>query len=241
MKPLTFEMKKRILIVDDEPGITLGLGDQLEMEGFDVVTCGDGESALSALREQYPDLMVLDVMLPRLDGFQVCRTARQLGHRVPIIMLTARGEEVDKVLGLEFGADDYVTKPFSLRELVARIKAVLRRFEDNQERGKTSVLEFGDVVLDFKAYEAWKSGRPVELTPREFRVMKVFAERPREVISRDEFLDAAWGENIHVTNRSVDNQILNLRRKLEDDPERPRFIVSIRSVGYKFLPEGETS
>lgn len=229
----------KILIVDDEPGIVLGLTDQLEMEGYIVLTASDGTAGCEAVRKHKPDLVILDVMMPGMSGFEVCKLLRKEGHKVPILMLTAKGEEVDKVLGLEFGADDYVTKPFSLRELVARIKAVLRRLEEKEIGPEIEKLEFNDVVLNFRTFEARKAGHVVELTPRELRIMKVFAEKPREVIGRDEFLDKVWGEDVYVSNRSVDNQISSIRKKLESDPDNPRHIVSVRSVGYKFVPDGD--
>ena len=230
----------KILIVDDEPGVLLGVGDQLEAEGYIVVTASDGAEGLVAARKQKPDLIVLDLMLPKMSGFEVCRQLRSEGNQTPILMLTARGEEADKVLGLEFGADDYMTKPFSLRELVARVKAILRRGEDQKAAAITESLEFGEVALDFRKFEARKGLKGVDLTPREFRIMKLFAEKPREVIGRDEFLAVVWGDDVNVTNRTVDNQISSLRKKLEPDPEHPRHILSIRGVGYKFVLEGES-
>jgi DNA-binding response OmpR family regulator len=232
---------KKILIVDDEPGIVLGLSDQLEMEGHTVITATDGEAGLAAEKAHGPDLIILDVMLPKKGGFEVCKQLRREGCRAPILMLTAKGEEIDKVLGLELGADDYVTKPFSLREVTARVKAILRRVDEGSPPKETALLVFGPVVLDFRKMEAHRSGRRIEFTAREFRIMRVFAERPGEVITRDEFLDKVWGQEIYITNRSVDNQIANIRKKLEADPDRPRYILSIRSAGYKFVPEGESS
>jgi DNA-binding response OmpR family regulator len=231
---------KTILIADDEPGIVLGLGDELRGEGFKVVTVGNGEEALAAVRKHKPSLLILDIMLPRLSGIEVCKRLRQEGNRLPILMLTARIEELDKVVGLEVGADDYVTKPFSLREVVARVKAILRRAEEAGTRKGVDRLEFGDLVVDFRKLEAWKGGRPLDLTPREFRILKLFAERPREVIRREEVLDEVWTES-NVTDRSVDNEIFKIRKEIEADPGRPRYIVSVRSVGYKFVPDGESS
>ena len=231
---------KEILIVDDEPGIVLALSDELEMEGFRVRSASDGEAATAALDEM-PDLIVLDVMMPKVSGLEFLKRIRARGLRVPVLMLTAKGEEVDKVLGLELGADDYVTKPFSLREVVARIKAILRRGEDSDRDRQSGKLRFDEVVLDFRRFEASKAGRPLDLTPREYRILELFAQRAGEVIRRDEFLNKVWGEDVYVTDRSVDNQIFNIRQKIEDDPTRPRYIVSVRTVGYKFVPEGERS
>lgn len=231
---------KTILIADDEPGIVLGLGDELRGEGFKVVSVGNGEEALAAVRKHKPSLLILDLMLPRLSGIEVCKRLRQEGNRLPILMLTAKIEELDKVVGLEVGADDYVTKPFSLREVVARVKAILRRAEETGARKGIEKLEFGDLILDFRKLEAWKGGKPLDLTPREFRILKLFAERPREVIRREEVLDEVWTES-NVTDRSVDNEIFKIRKEIEADPGRPRYIVSVRSVGYKFVPDGESS
>jgi DNA-binding response OmpR family regulator len=231
---------KKILIVDDEPGIVLALSDELEMEGFRVGSASDGEAAIAALDEQ-PDLIVLDVMMPKVSGLEFLKRARARGLRVPVLMLTAKGDEIDKVLGLELGADDYVTKPFSLREVVARVKAILRRVEDAARDKPAGKLHFDEIELDFRRFEASKGGKPLELTPREFRILALFAERAGEVIRRDEFLNQVWGEDVFVTDRSVDNQIFNIRQKIEDDPTSPRYIVSVRTVGYKFVPEGDRS
>ncbi len=231
---------KNILIADDEPGIVLGLGDELKAEGFKVFSASNGEEALAAVRKHKPNLLILDIMLPKLSGIEVCKRLRKEGARLPILMLTAKNEEVDKVVGLEVGADDYVTKPFSLREVVARVKAILRRVEEAGAKKVLEKLEFDDLVLDFRKLEGWKKGRPLDLTPREFQILKLFAERPHEVIRREEFLDEVWTES-NVTDRSVDNEIFKIRKEIEADPGCPRYIVSVRSVGYKFVPEGERS
>ncbi len=232
-------MKKRILIVDDEPGITIGLSDQLLMEGFEVETRGDGESGLAAVLEWKPDLVVLDLMMPKMDGLEVCKEVRRRSLDIAIIILSARGHEIDKVVGLELGADDYVTKPFAVRETVARIRAVLRRTGRSDVNSQIESLEFDDVEIDFGSFEARRGTEPVKMTPREFRILQLFAARPSQVISREEFLNQAWGEDVYVTSRTVDNQIWNLRKKLEIDPEHPAYIVSVRGAGYKFLPEGQ--
>jgi two-component system, OmpR family, alkaline phosphatase synthesis response regulator PhoP len=227
-------MPKTILVVEDEPGIRLSLSDELESAGYRVVTAENGEKALAAAAREKPDLIILDIMMPVLDGTEVCKRLRARGDRTPIIMLTVRDTEVDKVLGLELGADDYMTKPFSLRELVARIKAVFRRAEET--RSGPDVFSFAGIELDFKKFEATKRGRSLDLTPLEFHMLKLFVERRGEVLTRDDFLDGVWGEdNVSVSFRTVDSHIANIRRKIEDDPSRPRHILSVRGVGYKFV------
>jgi len=227
-------MPKKILVVEDEPGIRLSLSDELESAGYQVFTAENGEKALAAAGRQKPDLIILDLMLPVLDGYEVCKKLRMRGDRTPIIMLTVKDKEIDKVLGLELGADDYMTKPFSLRELVARVKAVFRRTEEKPSN--LDVYSFGGIDLDFKKFEASKKGRKLELTPLEFHMLKLFVERSGQVLTRDDFLDGVWGEdNVAVSFRTVDSHIANIRKKIEDDPSRPRHILSIRGVGYKFV------
>ena len=226
-------MPKKILVVEDEPGIRLSLSDELESDGYQVFTAGDGETALAVAGRDKPDLILLDLMLPVLDGYEVCKKLRMRGDRTPIIMLTVKDKEIDKVLGLELGADDYMTKPFSLRELTARVKAVFRRTE-----GRPAGLEsfsFGGIDLDFKKFEASKKGKRLELTPLEFHMLKLLVEKKGEVLRRNDFLDGIWGEdNVAVSSRTIDSHIANIRRKIEDDPSNPRHILSIRGVGYKF-------
>ena len=226
-------MPKKILVVEDEPGIRLSLSDELESDGYQVFTAGDGETALAVAGRDKPDLILLDLMLPVLDGYEVCKKLRMRGDRTPIIMLTVKDKEIDKVLGLELGADDYMTKPFSPRELTARVKAVFRRTE-----GRPAGLEsfsFGGIDLDFKKFEASKKGKKLELTPLEFHMLRLLVERKGEVLTRDDFLDGIWGEdNVAVSSRTIDSHIANIRRKIEDDPSSPRHILSIRGVGYKF-------
>jgi two-component system alkaline phosphatase synthesis response regulator PhoP len=227
-------MPKKILVVEDEPGIRLSLVDELESTGYQVFTAGDGETALAIAGREKPDLILLDLMLPVLDGYEVCKKLRMRGDRTPIIMLTVKDKEIDKVLGLELGADDYMTKPFSLRELTARVKAVFRRTEE-----RSSGLEsfsFRGIDLDFKNFEASKKGKKVDLTPLEFHMLKLLVERKGEVLKRDDFLDRIWGEdNVSVSSRTVDSHIANIRKKIEDNPSNPRHILSIRGVGYKFV------
>jgi two-component system alkaline phosphatase synthesis response regulator PhoP len=226
-------MLKKILVVEDEPGIRLSLSDELESAGYRVLTAENGEKALAAAEKEKPDLIILDLMMPVLDGTEVCKSLRMRGDRTPIIMLTVKDKEIDKVLGLELGADDYMTKPFSLRELVARVKAVLRRAEEKPF--PPGIFRFGGIQLDFKKFEASKNEKTLDLTPLEFQMLRLFVERSGEVLRRDDFLDCIWGEdNVAVSFRTVDSHIANIRRKIEDDPSRPRHILSVRGVGYKF-------
>jgi two-component system alkaline phosphatase synthesis response regulator PhoP len=226
-------MPKKILVVEDEPGIRLSLSDELESAGYRVFTAENGEKALTAASREKPDLIILDLMMPVLDGTEVCKNLRMRGDRTPIIMLTVKDKEIDKVLGLELGADDYMTKPFSLRELVARVKAVFRRTDGRPP--DTDIFGFCGIDLDFKKFEAFKNGQRLDLTPLEFHILRVFVERRGEVLTRDDFLDSVWGQdNVAVSFRTVDSHIANIRKKIEDDPSRPRHILSIRGVGYKF-------
>ena len=219
-----------ILVVEDDPGIALGLEDDLKLEGYDVEVARDGETALRRARERTFDLIVLDLMLPRKDGFQVCRELRHGGMDAPIIMLTARTQEAEKVLGLEMGADDYVTKPFSPLELRARIKAVLRRTSGDTPR----IYRFGDIEVDFRRCEVRRGGQVVDLSSLEFKLLASFIHSRGRVLSRDQLLDAAWGSDVHVTDRAVDNHVVDLRRKIEPDPAEPRYITSVRGMGYRF-------
>jgi len=219
-----------ILVVEDDPGIALGLEDDLRLEGYDVEVARDGETALRRARERTFDLIVLDLMLPHKDGFQVCRELRHGGMDAPIIMLTARTQEAEKVLGLEMGADDYVTKPFSPLELRARIKAVLRRTSGDTPR----VYRFGDIEVDFRRCEVRRGGQVVDLSSLEFKLLAAFIHGRGRVLSRDQLLDAAWGNDVHVTDRAVDNHVVDLRRKIEPDPAEPRYITSVRGMGYRF-------
>jgi len=224
---------KTILIVEDDGGIRLILRDALAAQGYQVVTAADGPEGLAKALEARPDLLILDVMLPGLDGFEVCKKVRQEGVTSPIMMLTVRDEELDKVLGLEVGADDYVTKPFSLKEVSARVKALFRRVEDYQ--AGLDVYRFGKIELDFKKFESRKDGRPLGLTPLELRILKVLVTRKGQVVTRDEFLDLVWGvDNLAVSHRTVDSHVAHIRKKVEDDPSRPEHILSVHSIGYKF-------
>jgi DNA-binding response OmpR family regulator len=220
----------RILVVEDEPGIALGLRNDLGLEGYAVEVAEDGETASRRATEAPFDLILLDIMLPRKDGFAVCRDLRRAGLKTPIIMLTARAQEAEKVLGLGLGADDYVTKPFSPMELCARIKAVLRRTTGEQPE----LYRFGNVEVDFARCLARRAGVPVDLTPLEFKVLAALIQARGRLLNRDQLIDQAWGAGISVTDRVVDNHILNLRRKLEEKPAEPRYLLSVRGLGYRF-------
>lgn len=224
----------KILIVEDEPEMLMGLEDNFKFEGYDVITAADGDGGLEAAVTENPDIIILDIMLPRKSGFDVCKELRAKGHNVPIIMLTARGQEIDKVLGLEIGADDYMTKPFSVRELLARVKAVLRRYEQNSNKRITS-YQLGDVSLDFDKYIARKGDRELTFTHKEFEIMKYFIQHKGETVSRDKLLDDVWGYDTYPTSRTVDNHILKLRQKVENDPANPRHILTVHGIGYKFV------
>jgi two-component system alkaline phosphatase synthesis response regulator PhoP len=220
----------RILIVEDEPDIAMGLEEDLSNNGFTVAVAGDGDLALARARQEQWDLILLDVMLPRRDGFEVCRQLRREGVRTPIILLTAKTHEAEKVLGLELGADDYVTKPFSMRELRARIQAVLRRLEPVTE----PVARFGDCEVDFGRAELRRGGRPVDVTALELRLLQAFLRRRGLVFTRAQLIQEAWGADTFVADRVVDTHILNLRRKIEADASAPRHIRSVRGIGYRF-------
>ena len=219
-----------ILIVEDDPTIAMGLEDDLRLDGYEVSVARDGETALTKAREGAIDLVLLDLMLPRKDGYQVCRELRQAGVRTPIIMVTARTQDAEKILGLELGADDYLTKPFNPMELRARIKAVLRRLDSRPP----ATYAFGNVDVDFRRHEVRRGGVRVGLSAIEFRLLATFIERRGYVLTRDQLLDAVWGQAVHVTDRAVDNHIVSLRRKIEADPQAPRFVTSVRGVGYRF-------
>jgi DNA-binding response OmpR family regulator len=221
---------KRILVVEDEPAIAFGLQLDLKSEGYDVVIESDGESALQRARKEAFDLILLDVMLPRKDGFEVCRELRRSGSKTPVIMLTAKAQEAEKVLGLEIGADDYVTKPFSPRELRARVKAALRRTAEDD----LPIYRFGDAEVDFGSCELRRAGKPVELTALEFKLLAAFIRNGGKVLSRDQLLDLVWGHGTFVTDRVVDNHVVTLRKKVEPEPSEPRYIVSVRGMGYRF-------
>ncbi len=220
----------RILVAEDEPGIALGLKNELVLEGYEVEVVRDGQSAFERARAVAFDLIVLDVMMPLKDGYTVCRELRQAGHRTPILMLTARALEAEKVLGLELGADDYVTKPFSSMELRARVRALLRRaVGDGPE-----VARFGVIEADFTRGEVRREGKPVETTAFEFKLLTTFVRRRGRILTREQLLDEVWRPDSSPTDRVIDNHIMNLRRKIEPDPREPRYLVSVRGLGYRF-------
>jgi DNA-binding response OmpR family regulator len=221
----------RVLIVEDEPAILRGLADNLRFENYDVVTAPDGETGLRLLKQEPLDLVILDLMLPHMSGYKVCRRARQEGITTPILMLTARGEEGDKVHGLDLGADDYVSKPFALPELLARIRALLRRGAAKPAPPLLDELFFEDVRVDFRHYEAYRSDTAVDLTRKEFAVLRLLASRAPEVLTREELLNQVWGQEAFPTTRTVDNHVLSLRSKLGARP-----LLTVHGVGYKWSP-----
>jgi DNA-binding response OmpR family regulator len=229
---------RRVLIVEDDEAMSVALRDGFSYEGYDVAVANDGEAGLrmaSATSETRPDLILLDVMLPKMTGLDVCRQLRDGGNNVPIIMLTARGQEIDKVLGLKTGADDYITKPFGFMELLARAEAVLRRsIRAAGAAAPPELYRFGDVTLDFKRHEAKKGGVPIELSPREFQLLGFFIRHREEIVSRETLLDEVWDYNAIPFTRTVDMHIAKLRKKIEDDPSDPKHIVTVHRLGYKF-------
>jgi DNA-binding response OmpR family regulator len=222
----------RVLIVEDDPAILRGLADNLRFESHEVLTATDGETGYRLAREKHPEVVVLDLMLPRMSGYEVCRKLRADGVQTPILMLTARGEEADRILGLDLGADDYVTKPFSIRELLARIRAVLRRA--HPMKAMPDELRFADVVIDFRKYDARKGDRVLDLTRKEFGVLRFLAARAGDVATRDDLLNEVWGYEASPTTRTVDTHVASLRAKLEDDPEKPR-LQTVHGVGYRWV------
>lgn len=228
----------RILIVEDDAAIAVALEDDLRLEGYRVEVVIDGEMAVQRGREGSFDLVLLDLMLPKKDGFDVCRELRRSGVRSKILLLTARGAETEKVLGLDLGADDYVTKPYSPKELRARIRALLRRSASDIESAGTT--KFGDCELDMVRGELRRAGRPVPITPLEFKLLGLFARCPGHVLTRRVLIDQVWGEDTAITERVVDNQIANLRRKIEPSPANPRYLKSVRGIGYRFDAEDVT-
>ncbi|UCF37498.1 MAG: response regulator transcription factor [Acidobacteriota bacterium] len=220
----------RILIVEDEPDLVLSLEEDLHRQGYETETATDGDQGLKLGKKGGWDLIILDVMLPRIDGFDVASELRKAGVTTPIIMLTARTQEADKEVGLDSGADDYVTKPFGLRELRARIRAQLRRTSWEAEE----VLKFGNCEVDFERAELKREGRPVEVTPQELRLLEVFLRNPGRVLSRDQLIDAAWGTGTAITDRAVDTHVFNLRKKIEQFPSEPRHLIGVRGLGYRF-------
>jgi two-component system alkaline phosphatase synthesis response regulator PhoP len=224
--------RARILIVEDEPAMVAGLRDNFEYEGYEVISAVDGVEGLDRALSESPDLVVLDVMMPRMSGLDVCKQLKLKQPALPIIMLTARGQEIDKVVGLELGADDYVTKPFSIRELMARVKAVLRRAAPHPP---PDIYRFSDVEVNVRSNEVLRNGSRVELSAKEFALLAYFVAHPAETLSRDRLLDAVWGYENYPNTRTVDTHIVHLRQKLEPNPEDPRFILTVHGTGYKFV------
>ncbi|MBN2019542.1 MAG: response regulator transcription factor [Sedimentisphaerales bacterium] len=221
-----------VLIVEDDPTMLRGLKDNFEFKGYKVITASDGEKGLEAALNSKPDLLVLDIMLPKINGYEICRLLREQKLDMPIIMLTAKGEESDIILGLNLGADDYVTKPFSIKELLARAAAFLRRARTQQE----DIYEFGDFRLDIPARKLTRKGKEIQLSPKEFNLLEFFVKKTGRALTRDEILNSVWGYDCVVTTRSIDRFVTTLREKIEHNPERPQFIHTIRSIGYKFEP-----
>jgi DNA-binding response OmpR family regulator len=223
----------RVLVIEDDPAILRGLVVNLREDSYDVITASDGEAGYRLAREKAPDLIVLDLMLPRMSGYEVCRKLRADGVSIPILMLTARGDEADRILGLDLGADDYLTKPFFIGELLARIRAHLRRTQPLKKL--PDQLQFDDVTVDFLRYEARKGGRVLELTRKEFGILRFLAARSGEVVSRDDLLNEVWGYEASPTTRTVDTHVATLRAKVEADPARPCHLLTIHGVGYKWV------
>jgi DNA-binding response OmpR family regulator len=221
-----------VLIIEDDPTMLIGLKDNFEFKGYKVVTAADGEKGLKAALNAKPDLIVLDIMLPKINGYEICRLIREEKLATPIIMLTAKGEESDIVLGLNLGADDYVTKPFSIKELLARAAAFLRRTKSEVQ----DAYEFGGFRLDISARRLTHKGKEIELSPKEFNLLEFFVKKPGRALTRDEILNAVWGYDCVVTSRSIDRFVTTLRNKIEPDPARPVFIHTIRQIGYRFEP-----
>lgn len=221
----------KLLIVEDDQSMAVALRDGFEYEGYDVRVAEDGAAGLELLRDDPPDAMILDVMLPKVSGLDVCREVRKDGNRIPILMLTARGQEIDKVLGLKLGADDYVTKPFGFLELAARVEALLRRASGVEAQDE---MQFGDIAINFRKAEATKGGAPLSLSARELRLLRYFSEHRGEAITREELLDQVWDYQNTPFTRTVDMHIAKLRKKIEADPSEPRWIVTVHRIGYKF-------
>jgi len=226
---------KRILIIEDDAAILRGLKDNLEYESYEVLTAADGEEGYNLIQEKKPDLIILDLMLPKMSGYEVCRKVRDEGITTPILMLTARGEEMDRVVGLDLGADDYVTKPFSVPELLARIRAIIRRVQKAKTGDLPGELKFGEISIDFKCFEARKGGKILNMSRKEFGVLRLLAARKGEVVTRDELLDEVWGYDQYPTTRTVDNHIGLIRNKIEDNPSKPHHLITVHGVGYKLV------
>jgi DNA-binding response OmpR family regulator len=226
-----------ILVIEDDRAILRGLVDNLEYESYEVLTATDGAQGYRLICERKPHLIILDLMLPKMNGYELCRKVRSDGIDTPILMLTARGEEMDRVMGLDLGADDYVTKPFSIPELLARVRAILRRVQGSRDGALPDELRFDDVVVDFRRFEACKSGQVLKLSRKEFGVLRLLAGRSGEAVTREELIEEVWGYDQYPTTRTVDNHIASLRAKLEDNPSEPRHLLTVHGVGYKLTTE----
>jgi two-component system alkaline phosphatase synthesis response regulator PhoP len=226
---------KRILVIEDEPQMLLGLRDNLELEGYEVQTAADGDEGLTKASAFNPDLVIVDVMLPKKNGFDVCRELRTRSTSLPIVMLTARSAETDKVLGLELGADDYVTKPFSITELLARVRAVLRRAGTQRQPTPADLVRIGDIEVDFKLHQARRGKGRIEFTAREFDLLRYFVQHTGQVVTREQILNEVWGYEEFPTTRTIDNFVAKLRQKIERAPHAPEHILTIHGSGYKFV------
>lgn len=227
----------RILIVEDDLAILRGLEQNLRFEGYDVITATDGEAGLELAQRGAPNLIILDIMLPKRNGYELCRILRREGMETPILMLTAKGQEMDKVMGLEFGADDYVTKPFGLMELLARVKAMLRRVQRLESH--LSQIRLGDVEINFDTFTACRAGKQLEMSTREFELLRYLLKNTAQVRSRQAILNEVWGTDYFGTYRTVDNFITRLRKIIEPNPKKPRYIQTVRGIGYRFVIEDE--
>lgn len=225
----------RILIVEDEPAMRMGLKDNFEFESYEVEMAIDGAEGLEKIKNGTFDLIILDVMMPKMSGFDVCKAVRKLGVLTPIIFLTAKSEEIDKVLGLELGADDYLTKPFSLRELIARVKAILRRSGNAAPNAAKGAIQLGRLSVDLEQYTASVAGEPVRMSHKEYEILQFLIEKKNEVVSRYDLLNKVWGYESQPTTRTVDNFILRLRQRIEENPNNPKVILTVHGVGYKML------
>ena len=228
---------KKILVIEDEESIRMALEDDFILEGYAVEVASDGFEGIEKAKNPEINLIILDIMLPGMNGFDICKKLRSKNIQTPIIMLTAKGQEIDRVVGLEIGADDYVTKPFSPRELQARVKSILRRMETTSDSDFRSVFKFRGLKVDFRQYECHKNSEEVNLTAHEFELLKYLIQNRGRVINRDELLDEVWGKDVIVSPRTVDTHMANLRKKIEDEPNHPQLIFSVRGVGYK-IPSG---
>jgi DNA-binding response OmpR family regulator len=227
---------KKILIIEDELNMVYGLKDNLEFEGYEVAIATEGTSGLERILQNKYDLILLDIMLPQISGFDICKAVRKEGINTPIVLLTAKGEEIDKVLGLELGADDYITKPFSLRELLARIKAILRRVQNENEEGlEPEFISIGNIKVNFKTYQSMEGAKEIRMSHKEFEILQFMYKNAGKTIHRDDLISSVWSIDYDITTRTVDNFILKLRHKIENDPNNPKIILTVHGIGYKMI------